>query len=232
MHARLEDLISLRDQQPVDAASAAHVAACGQCRAQLERLASVRVALASLAPLEPPAQAWARIARQLAAAPQVATRRAPRRAWVRWPGGAALVATFAVAMLAALLVATPWRRAVPQSEPAVASSAQAGTAEAAPLATLVARSQQLEASLHALPQRPAIEVAANSAAIDALQARIQWLDTQLVASTAGVAPAELPPERTRELWQTRVQLLNSLVGVRYAEAVHARYPSGSGSGDI
>ena len=35
MHARLEELISLRDRQPVDAATASHVVACAQCSGEI-----------------------------------------------------------------------------------------------------------------------------------------------------------------------------------------------------
>jgi hypothetical protein len=230
MHARLEELISLRDRQPVAADSASHVAACAQCRAELGRLVSVRVALASLAPFHPPAQAWQQITQRLAARPAQPAR--PARASPRRPASAALVATLAVASLAALLVAAPWRLATQQSASPTNGSGAAGSARGAtPLAVLVARSQQLEASLHALPQRPAVEVAANSAAIDALQARIQWLDTQLASEPVNGVRGGDPQAYTRSLWQTRVQLLNSLVGVRYAEAVHAKYAVTTGQGE-
>jgi hypothetical protein len=227
MHARLEELINLRDRQPVDAGTASHVAACARCRADLRRLAGVRSALASLPPFDPPARAWQQIAQQLAARPA-----RPARASVHRPASAALVATLAVASLAALMVVAPWRLATQQAASVTTASGAAGSARgAAPLAVLVARSQQLEASLHALPQRPAVELAANSAAIDALQARIQWLDTQLASEPANGARGGDPQDYTRSLWQTRVQLLNSLVGVRYAEAVHAKYPVTTGQGE-
>jgi hypothetical protein len=56
-------------------------------------------------------------------------------------------------------------------------------------------------------------------AIDALQSRIQRLDMEL----AGDASVDSDPDRQQELWSQRVSLLNSLFGVRYAEAVHAGY---------
>ena len=88
-----------------------------------------------------------------------------------------------------------------------------------PLESLVERSQRLEATLRQLPQRPAIEVAANSVAIDALQSRIQRLDMELASDAAEASDQD----RKQELWSQRVSLLNSLFGVRYAEAVHAGY---------
>jgi hypothetical protein len=57
-----------------------------------------------------------------------------------------------------------------------------------------------------------VERAATSAAIDELQTRIQMLDQQLSAA------ANDDGYRTQRLWSARVQLMNSLVYVRYAEA--------------
>ena len=78
--------------------------------------------------------------------------------------------------------------------------------------SLVSRSQRLEAVLNTLPPRPTVERAATSAAIDDLQTRIQILDQQLSAA------ANDDRYRTQRLWSARVQLMNSLVYVRYAEA--------------
>jgi hypothetical protein len=83
------------------------------------------------------------------------------------------------------------------------------------LRQLVTRSQQLEELLQHLPPRPAVERAATSAAIDELQSRIQMLDVQLSASDA----RDGDRERVRRLWDTRVQLLHSLIDVRYAETL-------------
>jgi hypothetical protein len=57
-----------------------------------------------------------------------------------------------------------------------------------------------------------VERAATSAAIDDLQTRIQILDQQLSAA------ANDDRYRTQRLWSARVELMNSLVYVRYAEA--------------
>jgi RNA polymerase sigma factor (sigma-70 family) len=50
---------------------------------------------------------------------------------------------------------------------------------------------------------------------DELQTRIQLLDLQL----STVATSDSDQDRAQRLWSTRVQLLSSLVSVRYAEAV-------------
>ncbi len=205
MHARLETLISLRDRQPVEAATAAHVAACAQCAAELRRLTALRAKMASLPAFSPP-ELWPAIAARRAAAPATPPR------W-RW-GNIAAAGSLAALVLALAASFPQYRTATP------ATSVMPRTAAGAvPLANLVERSQRLEATLRQLPQRPAVAVVANSAAIDALQSRIQRLDVEI----AGNAQEASDHARLQELWSQRVNLLNSLFGVRYAEAVHAGY---------
>jgi hypothetical protein len=79
---------------------------------------------------------------------------------------------------------------------------------------LVAESQRLESLLAALPREPRLTRARTALTVADLEDRIQWVDYRLgLAHEAGLA-AE-PSER---LWRERVDLLNSLVAVRYAEA--------------
>jgi hypothetical protein len=92
-----------------------------------------------------------------------------------------------------------------------------------PIPSLVSRSQHLEAVLQRLPPRPAVERAATSATIDDLQTRIQMLDQRLSAS------AKDDLDQTRRLWSARVELMNSLVYVRYAEAARNGDPSDNAS---
>jgi septal ring factor EnvC (AmiA/AmiB activator) len=80
---------------------------------------------------------------------------------------------------------------------------------------LVQHSQQLEAALQRLPERPAVQRASTAAVIDELQSRIQLLDAQLDDSSA---PAP-DTSQQQSMWSERVRLLNSLVDVRYAEAL-------------
>jgi len=202
MHARLEELISLRDRQPVDAATASHVAACAQCAAEIRRLGALRADLTKLAAFTPP-DLWPLIESRLGAQPTATP-------WRRWTHIAA--AGSLVALVLALAATFPQLRV---AAPVTAARAAGDV----PLESLVERSQRLEATLRQLPQRPAIEVAANSVAIDALQSRIQRLDLELASDTTQ-APDQ---DRQQVLWSQRVSLLNSLFGVRYAEAVHAGY---------
>ena len=202
MHARLEELISLRDRQPVDAATVSHVASCAPCAAEIRRLTALRADMTQLPDFAPP-DLWPLIETRLGAAAQSA----PRRRWMQLSAAGSIVA-----LVLALAASLPQVRV---ANPVLSEGASAQV----PLETLVARSQRLEATLRQLPQRPAVEVAANSVAIDALQSRIQRLDMELASDAA----MESDPDRAQELWSQRVSLLNSLFGVRYAEAVHAGY---------
>ncbi len=142
--------------------------------------------------LQPPAAGWAAV--------DAALRRAPTLpAASLWRVAAAVLVMLT---LLALVMARPWsvnRQMVPLQ------------ASNDGVASLVARSQQLEALLGQLPRRPAVEQAGTTMAIDELQARIQQLDEQLSLPEAGRG-------EVRRLWDERVQLMNSLVGVRFAEA--------------
>jgi hypothetical protein len=53
-----------------------------------------------------------------------------------------------------------------------------------------------------------------AATIDTIEQRIQWLDFQLSNAPDG----DLSEEQSRRLWRERVELMDSLVKVRYAEA--------------
>jgi hypothetical protein len=82
------------------------------------------------------------------------------------------------------------------------------------VAKLRARSQALEELLAAMPSRPAVERADTSLPIETLEAQVQWLDHQL--SIAGAAREPAPD--AEQLWRDRVEVMNSLVELRYVEA--------------
>ena len=54
MHASIDHLLSLRDGEPVDAATAAHVEQCQRCSAELRKLRETRAKLQSLPQLDAP----------------------------------------------------------------------------------------------------------------------------------------------------------------------------------
>ncbi len=84
----------------------------------------------------------------------------------------------------------------------------------AEVASLVDRSLDLERALAALPSRPATERAETSIPIEALQARVQWIDQQLSLADAAGTTAE----DAEQLWRARVEVMHSLVSLRYVEA--------------
>jgi hypothetical protein len=196
MHARIEQLLSLRDGEPVDAQLQQHVSACAQCAAELRRLSLHRDALQSL-PQMPAPDAWGGIQSALQASPK----RSPMRTV------AALGALFVLAIV--LFVAT--RQSGLEVDDQVASTIVQPQSQ---LVSLQERSHALEQALRGLPERPAVERAGTAATIDGLQQRIGWLDQHL----SGHDGAELDEAQTAQLWQERVALLDTLVRVRYAES--------------
>jgi hypothetical protein len=85
--------------------------------------------------------------------------------------------------------------------------------ESAHVPELVAQSQKLDDLLQRLPERPRIERVSTAATIDTIEERIQWLDFQL----SDAPDSGLNEQQTRRLWRERVELMDSLVKVRYAE---------------
>lgn len=193
----VEQLLSVRDAQPLDAMLAQHAAECPHCQAQVTQLRVRRGMLQALPELHAP---------PLKMAAKKSTPARSNRAMALAAGlGAVLVAS--VAMLVSLQT--------PSQQPVVAK--QAGPVltpdRESNIGALVEYSQQLEALLALLPQSSSIERAGTAAAIEELQSGIQWLDFQLsVAGEVG-----LTERQATELWQDRVGLLDALVKVQYAD---------------
>jgi hypothetical protein len=203
MHADIQQLLSLRDGEPVDADVMRHVEHCAVCGGELARLSRMQSRLQVLPPIDPPAMTWERIDVRMreASSPQ------PRR--VPW----AIAAAVAVTVVSGLLVreVNTVSEAVPVA--IVSTQEQSPVATAIPLEALVAQSRELDELLLYLPQRPAVERVSMAATIDTLEQRVQWLDQQLsYASDTG-----LNEEQAYQLWRERVDLMDSLVKVRYAE---------------
>ena len=196
MHARLDQLLSLRDGEPVDGRVAAHVPGCDDCAAALSGASRLRDRLRALpVAAADDGRGWVDVQARLAAR----KRGLRRRATVASLAAAASVAT--LALLAAL------RFQESPTAPAAPAAATAAVAE------LRIRSQALEAMLAALPERPAVARAATAVPIDNLESQVQWLDHQL--STSAEA---MPPTQAERLWRDRVEVMNSLVQLRYVEA--------------
>ena len=200
MHARIDQLLSLRDRAPVDGAAARHVEGCAQCAAELRRLIELRDRMQQLPTLPGPPDAWPRIETVLA------SRRARQ---VRLRRGA-IAATIVLAAAAAIGLygdSTPQTAQTPSPVPLQGAEAHAAFAD------LVARSRVLDEMLQTLPRRPAVERVSMAATIDTIEERIQWLDFHL-----SYAPVELDDAQAQRLWSERVELMDSLVKIRYAEA--------------
>jgi hypothetical protein len=202
MHADFQELLAIRDGTPVDALVARHALECPECRRELTRLAALKNELRKLPSYEPPERAWASIRSQMERLP-------PRR-----PNRAPLVALAASIALAVLVLPLIHRTPVLMPpDTSVSASQLPGGDDEDGLGALMQRSQRLEDVLQVLPRRPQVELAGTSATIDELQNRIQLVDHQL-----STASADQPGTDARRLWSARVELMNSLVHVRFAEA--------------
>ncbi|MCJ7452344.1 MAG: hypothetical protein MUO39_07700 [Steroidobacteraceae bacterium] len=202
MHARIDQLLSVRDGEPVDATVRTHVESCRDCAAAVQQMREVRQNLAALPQVEPNPGAWRFVGARIAAREQSARRRTI---------ALRVVAAASVASLA--LFATLYGSGSgPASAPDTVAAQQ--PARDTTVASLVDRSLDLERALAALPSRPAIERAETSIPIDALQARVQWIDQQLSLADAAGTTAE----DAEQLWRARVEVMRSLVSLRYVEA--------------
>jgi hypothetical protein len=207
MHASIDHLLSLRDGQPVDAATAAHVEQCARCSAELRKLRETQVKLQSLPQFEAPAS-FQEIQRAMAR--PVAVRR--RIVSARLVAVLAFV-TLTTIFFVALRDSTRSEMAERKREPVEQQTPATDIIETARVPELVAQSQHLEGLLQNLPERPRIERVSTAAMIDTIEERIQWLDFQL----SDARDSGLNEEQTRRLWRERVELMDSLVKVRYAE---------------
>jgi len=207
MHATTEQLLSLRDGLPVDAAVAAHAAGCDDCRRRQRGLERVRDGLRALPELEPPAGLWSAVAAGVAAPPASP---APRR---HWP---LVVGTAAGFVLGMALILNMTQRGAEGPAPGTttdivaATPAPASSVNGATTAELLMASQRLEAALHALPAAPQMTRASTALTIEELQDRIFEVD--LLLGQPGLGQAD-----ERMLWQQRVRLMDTLMQVRLAQ---------------
>jgi len=204
MHARIEHLLGLRDGEPVAAEVSEHVKQCPICGGELQRLSKIREEMQALPQFEPPDMAWERIS---AAIPE------RDHGWRFWKVGVAAAAAAVVTLTVVTLVTGHFDRR--NGATTELATAEAPLPQVIPhVDELVAQSQQLEQMLQKLPERPRIERVSTAATIDTIEQRIQWLDFQL----SNAPEADLNEEQSRQLWRERVELMDSLVKVRYAEA--------------
>ncbi|WP_153067138.1 hypothetical protein [Steroidobacter cummioxidans] len=204
MHARIEHLLSLRDGEPVAADVAEHVRACPICAGELQRIEALREEMRALPSFEAPEMAWERVR-------ETAPERS-HRVRLRKMGGAAAAAAVVTLTVITVVAGHFDRRS---GATTALAKPEASLPQLVPhLDELVAQSQQLEELLQKLPMRPQVERVSTAAAIDTIEQRIQWLDFQL----SYVPEVDLSEEQSRQLWRERVELMDSLVKVRYAES--------------
>ena len=205
MHASLEQLIGLRDEEPVSVEVQQHVRACTQCAAALNGLLTARERLTALADPLPPADAWQRIA-------AASDRSRSRRLWLPAAGLSLAASVTAVALLVNLHVKPQPAR----DDTAVVTPSGSQPAD---VKQLMAQSRYLERAVLKL-DGPAdnMAVSADTAStVAALEDRIALVDYE-INSAAGV-PNDDP--HMVQLWKQRVDLLQSLAAVRYAQVADA-----------
>ena len=214
MHAHILQHLSVRDGEPVDADVLRHVEQCPTCAAEVARLQRAQRKLRALPTLDAPAMAWDGIRSRLQERPATVSR-------MHWSLVAGLVSA-AVLVVVVSFGAIESRQRLTETK--VATQPPAPVAVLTPpmpptVAQLVAQSRQLDDLLQDLPQRPSIERVTTAATLDSIEQRIQWLDVQIsFASTADLNEAQ-----ARRLLSERVDLMDSLVKVRYAEAGSMRF---------
>ena len=205
MHASLEQLIGLRDEEPVSVEVQQHVRGCGECAAALNGLLAARDRLTALADPLPPAGAWQRIA-------AASDRSVRRRRWLPAAGVGLAASVTAVALLVNLHV-----KPLPaRDDTAVVTPSGSQPAD---VKQLMAQSRYLERAVLKL-DGPAdnMAVSADTAStVAALEDRIAMVDYE-INSAAGV-PNDDP--HMVQLWKQRVDLLQSLAAVRYAQVADA-----------
>jgi hypothetical protein len=204
MHARLDQLLSLRDGAPVDAEVRLHVQHCAVCLADSARLAQTRDRLRALPAIEPTRDFWSDIEARAAASP-------PRR---RVGAGVGIAAATVFVVVLGYIGVRDDRNESQRAANDPTPSTTVASVSSDEIERLIAQSRELEAVLAYLPERPHVERVSTAATVDSLEQRIQWLDWQL----ANGSDAGLDRRQAQRLWSERVDLMDSLVKVRYAES--------------
>ena len=247
MRIDTEDLLTIRDGEPIDAERKAQALADADHAGELARLEHVKRALRELPELAPPAEAWHRIAAAIDGPAPPA--RLPLLRIAAAVALAAVIVAAAGAMLgrggdatpvtATVLVPEPrtgrspsqdaaQERALRMAEERGEQPAQGATERRSPMrvmsstngyAPLVVESARLERVLAQLRAQPQIMNAGTAGTIAGLEDTLAALDEQLTfAAAGGVGPAE-----RETLWRERVNVMNALVQVRYAQAQRTAY---------
>jgi hypothetical protein len=232
MHPSTEDLLSVRDGEPLDAVTSNVIAEDATLEREIERMREVRHALRELPELPPPDGMWQRIVaaeretrprsnyRQLVAGAGIAAAVAALAIFVvsspsRPNGGLAPSATYTVPGLSIGATAAPSTTEVaPETPFDPGSTLFGGRIVPASYLELVQESARLDRALRRLPSQRPMMSADTATTIAGLEDRIALIDEQITYSNARGVPQ---PQRAA-LWGERVDLMNALVHVRYAQA--------------
>ncbi len=219
MHYRTEDLLTIRDREPLDAAVRAAIDADPGHAVAVDGLRRMQHALEELPEIDPPPAVWERVLEAERFA------RGRRSAWKRGLAGVGIAAGVAAAALIYVVREPPQpQRLANPDEVATVVGGNAptndplATALGAPLGrvsavSLVEQSARLDRLLARMPRQRSLMNGATAGTIAGLEDRIGAIDEQL---SYGAARGLRPPERDA-LWGERVELMNALVHVRYAQ---------------
>jgi hypothetical protein len=211
MRPSTENLLAVRDGEPLDASAKAVIESSHVHGRDVERLRRVQNALRALPALDPPADVLARVLEAREA------REVGRTRWLRLAAGAGVAAAVATAAIVYVTTSGP----PPQMEATPATTVASGepntphvTATPVSYVSLVEQSGRLDRLLAELPAQRPLMTGDTASTIAGLEDRIAFLDEQLAFSAAG----KLPVPQRAALWSDRVEVMNALVSVRYAEA--------------
>jgi hypothetical protein len=209
MRPSTEDLLAVRDGEPLDATAKAAIEASVAHGREVERLRRVQSALRSLPELAPPHDALWRVL-------EARETRVERQArWLRVAVGAGAAAALATAAVVYVGLSGSPPSSLPSPSVDTEDAATLHYAESpASYGALVEQSARLDQLLAELPSQRPLMTGATASTIAGLEDRIAFVDEQLAYSAAGRVPV---PQRAA-LWSDRVELMNALVSVRYAEA--------------
>ncbi len=210
MRPRTEDLLAIRDGEPLDAQARAAIESSPMHGREVERLRGVRNALRALPAFEPPPGVLACVLQ----AKEVDAR--SRGRWWRLAAGAGVAAAVATAAIVYVTTGDGVKRAPAPPTGVVDRTIGLPSVATSPASyvSLTEESARLEQILAALPARRPVVMGSTASTIAGLEDRIALVDEQLSYGAADKVPA---PQQVA-LWSDRVELMNALVNVRLAQA--------------
>ncbi len=247
MYPGTEELLSIRDGEPVDANVRAEVDADPHLRAEVAQLRATRERLRELPDFAPPPGVRDKVFAQLDSAASgrghrdqakfhatgtarvgtsnvgagYAVRSRSRfspRSRSYWPLRGAIAAAVAVVAVLAVRYGDEAMAPVPSTTVAggsVPANGDLGDSVApATYTSLSSESARLERLLNEIRYQPRLMNAATATTIAGLQDQIALVDQQLMYSRVN----GLQATQAEALWQERVDLMNALLQVRYAQA--------------